>query len=341
MYTIYRFLKSFAQKIKKLYYYPVINVRNLSKVFSKFIALENIQLDVEKGEIFGIIGMSGAGKTTLMRCLTFLERPTQGEIYLDGQLLTEKSCRALRQKMGMIFQHFHLLSSKTVEENVILALSGSKEAKRQRAHEMLSLVHLEHKADLFPSSLSGGEKQRVAIARALANDPKVLLCDEATSALDPKNTREILALLRHLNQKLGLTILLITHEMDVIRGICTQVAVMEKGHIIEQGNVIEIFSNPTQSITKSLLEHRTQHLPDIFKKPLYRLVFNGPSAKEPVISKMLRQHQVDVNILQGSIDYVQHTIIGSLTLELLGSAEEVLKALSFLRAHDILVQEVL
>lgn len=317
----------------------MIIVKNLSKVFSKHKVLDAINIAVAPGDVYGIIGLSGAGKSTLIRCLSFLETPTEGQIFLNGIELTQENIHEERKKIGMIFQHFNLFSSKTVEENVAFPLelcSLSKEEIKRRVQELLQLVHLEHKAKLYPSALSGGEKQRVGIARALVSKPSILLCDEATSALDPKNTRQILHLLSSLNKKLNLTILLITHEMDVIKSICNKVAVIEKGSIVEEGRVVDLFSNPVQNITKSLLELRGQHLPtSIFKNPLYRLVFNGPKAKEPIISRMIRNFAIDANILLGSLDYLQDTIIGSLTVEFQGSPEEIEKALSFLKENDV------
>ena len=241
----------------------MIELKNVSKTFSlkgKIVeAVKEVNLTVEAGEIFGIIGYSGAGKSTLIRCLNFLEVPTEGEVIVNRQVLNQlspKELRLARHKIGMIFQHFNLLKTRTVFDNVAYPLKGqkiSKEEKKEKVLRLLNLVGLEDKADVYPSQLSGGQKQRVAIARALANDPQVLLCDEATSALDPQTTKSILKLLKEINKELGLTIVLITHQMEVVKEICHKVAVMEKGRIIEQGNIVSVFSNPQSEITKDFV----------------------------------------------------------------------------------------
>ncbi|MDR3624485.1 MAG: ATP-binding cassette domain-containing protein [Chlamydiales bacterium] len=315
-------------------------------------ALKDINLQVDDKDIYGIIGLSGAGKSTLIRCLTQLEKPTSGKILIDNidfTGLTNQELRQHKKKIGMIFQHFNLLSSRTVAENVAYPLEIShtpKPKQYSRVQELLKLVNLSDKGHMYPSELSGGEKQRVGIARALALSPSLLLCDEATSALDPKSTHQILDLLKSLNTKLGLTILLITHEMDVIKTICNKVAVLHKGSIVEQGSVIDVFANPKHSITKSFLEQRSHVLPQALyhannpSKRLLKLYFKGENAGKPIISKLIKNHPVDVNILLGSLDCLQNTIIGTLTIEISGKKEDIETSLSFLNDNHVAFEEV-
>lgn len=323
-----------------------IVVQNISKCFTHagkmMRALDDVSLSVEKGDVFGIIGLSGAGKSTLIRALAGLVTPTSGTIVFDGDDLARMDkydLRAFRKKIGMIFQHFNLLSSRTVAGNIAypLELAGvSDEDQDRRIDELLDLVGLKEKKESYPSQLSGGEKQRVAIARALATSPEVMFCDEATSALDPVTTKEILALLKKINKTLGVTIVLITHEMDVIKQICNKVAVIEKGKIVEQGFVFQVFADPQHAITKSFLQNTSHELPaHLLKNPsenrkLLRLTFKGKSANEPVISEIIRQFHVDVNILQGWIDNLQDTLVGTLILEIIGDPQNIAKALSYL-----------
>jgi D-methionine transport system ATP-binding protein len=334
----------------------VIKVQNLSKCFlksSRFpsYALKNIHLSLDRGDIFGIIGMSGAGKSTLMRCLTGLERPSEGKILVDGEEISSlkgKDLRRARRKMGMIFQHFNLFYSRTALENVLYPMELEKrkgESARINAQELLELVGLASKQDFYPSQLSGGEKQRVAIARALANQPSVLLCDEATSALDPKNTRSILSLLRELNQNFGLTILLITHEMNVIKEICTKAAVLEKGEIVEMGSVLHLFTAPKHPTTQHFLSHMIHEMPENLKLPhanheLLRLVFTGKTVEEPLISRVVKNFNVEVNILLGSIDRLQAATVGNLLIELSGSEESRIQARQFLIDHGVICEEI-
>lgn len=333
-----------------------ISVENLKKVYEQkgkepHAALSSVSLNVEAGEIFGIIGGSGAGKSTLIRCLPLLEKPTSGKIVIDGEDMTALSPEALRlarRKLGMIFQQFNLFPAKRAYENVafpleLLGVSASE--RKKKAFDLLKLVGLEGKEMRYPSGLSGGEKQRVAIARALASDPKVLLSDEATSSLDPRTTRSILELLVRLNKTLGLTILLITHEMEVIKEICTKVAVLDQGTIVESGPVESVFLTPQHAITRGFLETVAHELPESFlpKEPsnqILRLRFRGDSAKTPVISRMIRQHDVEVNILLGGIDRLRSTTVGNLVIELSGAAEERKKAIAYLQAQGVICEVV-
>ena len=321
--------------------------------------LKDISLTVAKGEIFGVIGLSGAGKSTLARCINLLERPTKGSVIVDGldmMALSDAELRKARKSIGMIFQHFNLLSSATVYDNVAfpLRLSGTDEdAIRAKVEPLLSLVGLDDKAQQYPSQLSGGQKQRVGIARALASEPKVLLCDEATSALDPQTTKAILELIRDINQKLGLTVVIITHEMQVIKDICDKVAVIEDGVIAEQGPVAEVFLNPRQKITKDFIgvlmgndlpaELRgvpISEAPIEGGKLLVRLTFFGESANAPVISDLVKGHNIDAAILYGNIDAIKDTPYGRMLLGLSGTPGAVEEALSFLREKDLRIEVI-
>lgn len=306
-------------------------------------ALKNINLTIEKSDIFGIIGLSGAGKSTLVRCINRLEEPTQGKVFINGQDITQltgKQLRDMRRKIGMIFQHFNLLSSRTVAGNIAypMEISGvPKATQEKRIKELLELVELTDKANAYPSQLSGGQKQRVGIARALANKPDVLLCDEATSALDPKTTSSILKLLKDINEKFGLTIVIITHEMSVIKQICTKVAVMENGEILESGLVEDVFTRPIHRITKHFVQSVVHDLPEEFLSRntpharLLRLGFKGPSAKEPILSRLIKRYDVDVNILLGGVDHLHQNIVGNLIVEMTGENSEIDKAIGYLR----------
>lgn len=332
----------------------LIEVEHVSKSYSNIVqavhALRGISLTISKGDIFGIIGQSGAGKSTLIRCLATLVLPSEGRILIDGvdiAKLEKGPLRAFRKKIGMIFQHFNLLSSRTVAGNVAYPLEVvgmPKEEQIKRVDELLGLVGLKDKEGMYPSQLSGGEKQRVGIARALATRPEVLLCDEATSALDPKTTREILDLLQNINKNMGVTIVLITHEMEVIKRICNRVAVMERGRIVEQGNVADVFADPVHPTTKYFLETATHAIPvEFFKelspgRRLLRLRFTGKTAGEPIISQLLRKFDVDVNILLGWMDKLQSKIIGMLIVELSGTPEGIDKALKYLEENSVQVE---
>lgn len=324
---------------------------------SEIRALQGVTLQIEKGEIFGIIGPSGAGKSTLLRCINLLERPDSGEVWVDGQEMTRLSGADLRRErrtIGMVFQHFNLLSSRTVAGNVAfpLEIAGAPRSSiRPRVRELLALVGLEDKANAYPAALSGGQKQRVGIARALANRPKVLLSDEATSALDPETTKSILALLRRINRELGLTIVLITHEMAVVREVCDRVAVLEDGRIVEEGAAAEVFARPQAALTRRFVqgvfgaglpaevqERRLRLVRQADKGVLARLTFIGEVAGEPVISDVVRRFTVDANILSGHIDHVGETPFGQLVVELTGENGRVAQALAHLRERGIVVE---
>lgn len=322
-------------------------------------ALNGINLNVKQGEVFGVIGKSGAGKSTLIRCINMLERPTEGSVVVDGQNLVEMSeqkLRETRKKIGMIFQHFNLLSSRTVFDNVAfpLELAGAdKETIQKEVNHLLDLVGLADKKSQYPAQLSGGQKQRVGIARALANNPKVLLCDEATSALDPQTTKSILKLLKDINQKLNLTIVLITHEMNVIKEICDRVAVIENGGIIEQGNVIDIFTKPQAATTREFISSIINHdLPDMLADTSFspvplpdsnlvlRLSFFGHSTEEPIIASMIRRFNVDASILYGNIDHIQSTPFGTLIIELSGPQNSIQNALNYLQTRELGIEVI-
>lgn len=318
-------------------------------------ALKGIDLTIARGEIFGIIGLSGAGKSTLVRCINMLERPTAGQVFVDGKDMTAMNAselRSARKDIGMIFQHFNLLSSATVYENIAfpLKLAGvSKDKIREKVTPLLKLVGLEDKADQYPSQLSGGQKQRVGIARALASEPKVLLCDEATSALDPQTTKAILELIRDINRKLQLTVVVITHEMQVIKDICDKVAVIDKGVIAEQGSVLEVFTNPQQAITKEFISVLlSNELPAAFRGGkisadpvdhaylLVRLTFIGENADDPVLAGMIRKFpDVETTMLFGSLDQIKSTPFGRMIIGLTGKRGRVQAALDYLRTKDL------
>ncbi len=326
----------------------IIEVEKISKAYGGAVyALKDVSLSIEAGDIFGIIGLSGAGKSTLIRSLARLTLPSSGRILFHGKdigMLKKEPLRKFRRGTGMIFQHFNLLQSRTVFGNIAypLEISGFPKEKREaRIEELLKLVGLLSKRDAYPSELSGGEKQRVGIARALANHPEVLFCDEATSALDPKTTQEILNLLKTLNRQLGVTIVLITHQMEVIKQICNKVAVLEEGCIVEEGPVGQIFAEPKHSTTKRFLQNSLHELPErFFKEPLptrrlLRLSFKGEAASKPVIAQMIRKFEIDVNILLGWLDNLQTHVVGTLVIEVNGSQEKIEQALSFLSENDV------
>lgn len=313
-------------------------------------AVKNVDLTIEKGDIYGIVGYSGAGKSTLVRVINLLQPPTAGSVVVNDTELTQLAPKALREKrkqIGMIFQHFNLMDSRTISANVDFSLkySGkSKQERKQKVAELLELVGLADKANNYPSQLSGGQKQRVAIARALANDPEILLCDEATSALDPKTTLQILALLKELNKKLGLTIVLITHEMQVVKEVCNKVAVMEAGEIIEKGNSLQIFSRPNKELTKDFIRtatHVDQALETILANPkfsalsdsewLVELSYVGDQTNEPLIAQLYSRYQVTTNILYGNVEIIQDVPLGSLIVTLSGELNQRQKAIQHLK----------
>ena len=309
-------------------------------------ACKDVNLKIEDGDIFGIIGFSGAGKSTLVRCINLLERPTSGKVLIDGVDITqlkEAELRKIRKKIGMIFQHFNLMRSRTVYQNIAYPLKGSKLTKAQidkKVKDLLELVGLSEKLNAYPSELSGGQKQRVAIARALANDPKVLLCDEATSALDPNTTRSILELLREINKTLGVTIIVITHEMKVIDQICDRVAVIDKSCIAEEGRVADVFTNPKSDIARELVlpQERPVLDPTTGGRKL-RLIFNGEDTQKPVISEMILACRVPVNVLFADTKSVEGAAYGHMILELPNDEHDAEKVVSWLKNSGLTWKE--
>lgn len=327
----------------------MIEIKHLGKTYSApggdIVALEDINLKIEDGEIFGIIGLSGAGKSTLVRCINLLERPTEGQVLLDGKNLTElskKELLALRQSIGMIFQGFNLLEQRSVLKNVCfpLEIAGvDKKQARARAMELLQLVGLADRAASYPSQLSGGQKQRVAIARALAPRPKYLLCDEATSALDPNTTRSILELLREINKTMGVTIVVITHEMKVIDQICDRVAVIDHSRIAEEGRVSQVFTNPKSQIARDLIIPKDRAVLDTKGGRRLRLTFNGEYSNAPVISDMVLECQAPVNILFADTKEFEGVIYGHMIIELPNDPRQAEKIIVWLKNSQVTWKE--
>jgi len=339
----------------------IIELKNIYKTFETengvFNAVEDVSISVKKGEIYGIIGFSGAGKSTLVRTINLLGRPTSGSVFVRGKdflSLSAKELRSERKRIGMIFQHFNLMKSRSVEANVAFPLkkSGlSKEEIHNKVTELLKLVEIDGKAKDFPSQLSGGQKQRVAIARALANNPDILLCDEATSALDPTTTKSILKLLKKLNAQLGLTIVIITHQMEVIKEICSKVAVMEHGKVVEQGDVFDIFANPKSEVTKRFIS-ATSNLTKIEEliaedspvvhlnkgEKLVRFKYIQKNVAEPLISATSRIYDVTMNIIFAEIDFVQGSPIGGTVAIVSGKSEAIDRALEHIREEKVGVE---
>lgn len=328
---------------------PIIEIEALTKIFStgerEVKALENINLLINRGDIFGIIGMSGAGKSTLVRCINYLEKPTSGTIIVDGQdlsRLSEKQLRSVRQSMGMIFQQFNLLMQRTAEENITfpLEIAGIKKKEaRIRAKELLEIVGLVDKANAYPSQLSGGQKQRVAIARALATNPKVLLCDEATSALDPTTTSSILSLLKDINKRLGITIVIITHEMSVIEQICSHVAIIDESGIAEEGKVQEVFAHP-KTLSAQRLVYPEGKIEHFIGSRCCRIVFEGSSSFDPVISRMILECKTQVNIMFADMKDIDGKAFGQLVLQLPQDDAAAEKVLRYLKSQNLSVEEV-
>lgn len=339
----------------------MIELRNISKTFEassgKVDAVKDVNLTIEDGTIFGIIGFSGAGKSTLVRCINLLERPTKGNVIVDDKdlmTLSASSLREVRKKIGMIFQHFNLMKSRTVAGNIAYPLKNSGLSKGEiqtKVKQLLELVDLKDKEHAYPSQLSGGQKQRVAIARALANDPKVLLCDEATSALDPQTTQSILKLLKEVNQRLGITIILITHEMAVVKEICQKVAVMENGYVVEEGDILDIFSQPKEQITKNFI-NSTSSINKIYElidenhkivdmdagDTMVKLTYSPNNTGEALISKISRDFEVDTSIIFGNIEVIQGAPLGALIVVLSGSKINIDKALKCLEDNKVKVE---
>ena len=336
----------------------MISVSNLKKSFGDLVVLDGITETIEKGEKVVVIGPSGSGKSTFLRCLNLLEQPTSGVIEFEGRDITHAKGRELnsvRMKMGMVFQHFNLFPHLTIRRNITIAPVKNKIMTQaqadKRADELLAMVGLSDKADAYPAQLSGGQKQRVAIARALANDPKVLLCDEATSALDPKTTRSILKLLREVNQRLGITIVVITHQMSVVKYICDRAAVMEKGRVVEEGTILEIFSHPKMPVTKGFIDTAT-NVDDLYElleetrsgdgvnhgQTVYLLTYTGSSAGKPLMVELYQRFGVEANIIFGNVELLKGTPLGKLAVTLSGTPESVGDALEFIRSQNVVVE---
>ena len=334
-----------------------ILIQDVSKTFEtkdgSVQALNHVSLSIESGDIYGIIGMSGAGKSTLVRCMNFLEVPSEGKVLIDGKSLSEfspKELRKEREKIGMIFQHFNLLMQKNVLENVCfpLYIQGKKKAEaRAKALELLEIVGLADRAKAYPAQLSGGQKQRVAIARALASDPQILLCDEATSALDPQTTSSILELLQDINQKFGITIVIITHQMSVVREICTHVAIMKDGEVKEQGLVEEIFSHPKSQVAKELIskdsgndvESKKLTQSEIQDGEIVRIVFSENSAFEPVIANLILTFHEPVNVLKANTKNVGGVAKGEMILQFMSDSTNVPEMKKFLTERGLEIGE--
>src|SRR5690625_4365609 len=326
----------------------MIQLDNIEKIYKtkkgSVVGVDNVSLEIKKGEIFGIVGYSGAGKSTLLRCINLLERPSKGKVIIDGVDMTSlstKELRKARQSIGMIFQGFHLVSSKTAAENIDFSLKVAGvpvEKRKERVKELLELVGLSDKAEDYPAQLSGGQKQRVSIARALANNPKVLLSDEATSALDPSTTKSILQLLKKINEKLGITIVLITHEMEVVKEICHRCAVMQDGKIVEEGKTYDVFANPKSDLTKQFISTVLQFtvpkkLLEACKGTVVKLQFQGSIASESIVSDMLKLHNVSANFLHGKIEYINEQPLGVFIMELQGEREDIDKSINYLKTR--------
>ncbi|WP_148254182.1 methionine ABC transporter ATP-binding protein [Aidingimonas lacisalsi] len=340
----------------------MIALDNISKVYGSgsnaVTALKDVSLNIPQGSIHGVIGLSGAGKSTLIRCVNLLERPTTGHVSVDDQDLTTLNRAALnraRHGIGMIFQHFNLLTSRTVFANVALPLELMKvdrETIRERVHPLLELTGLSDKAESYPAELSGGQKQRVAIARALASRPKVLLCDEATSALDPQTTSSILALLEDINRRLGLTILLITHEMEVVKSICHRVSLISDGELVEEAEVGDFFTSPRTRLARRFINDFLElNLPQSLRDrllsdpapdahPVLRLAYAGDSISTPLISRLARDCDIDISILEAKVESIRHRTLGLMIAELVGPAEKTREALAYLDNHDLQVEVI-
>lgn len=341
----------------------MIKLEHVSKTFDtgagNVDAVKDVNLEIEDGKIFGIIGFSGAGKSTLVRCINLLERPTTGSVVMDDidlMSLDEKKLREIRKKIGMIFQHFNLMRSRTVYQNIAFPLKKSGLTKDEKHHKiirLLDLVGLTDKINAYPSQLSGGQKQRVAIARALANDPKVLLCDEATSALDPQTTKSILSLLKKVNEELNLTIVLITHEMAVVKDICDRVAIMEDGVVVETGETLRVFCHPAQAITKSFIDtasnigkiHELIEADNILTRinpgdKMVLLTYSGDNAGEPLISYLSKAFDVRANVIYGNIDFLKGKPLGKLVVTLSGETENMERAMEYIDSLGVEVEVI-
>lgn len=341
----------------------MIRLENVSKTFTdsnkEVHAVNNVSLTINDGDIFGIIGFSGAGKSTLVRCINLLEKPTDGKVFVDDAEITAlsgKELRKARKKIGMIFQHFNLMPSRTIFGNVAYPLRGSglsKEEIKEKVHHLLELVGISEKENAFPSQLSGGQKQRVAIARALANDPNILLCDEATSALDPQTTKSILKLLQQLNQTLGITVVVITHEMAVVKEICNRVAVMDHGDVVEEGEVFHVFASPKEPLTRSFIK-TTSNLQKIEEliaadspvvatkkgELIVRLTYVEKNTSEPLISTVTQKFGIILNIVFADVEIVQNAPIGGTVAIVSGESSRIDEALQYLRDKNVGVEVI-
>ncbi|RVT36813.1 methionine ABC transporter ATP-binding protein [Acinetobacter indicus] len=336
----------------------MIEFKNISKHYQlkgqTIRALDQVNLQIPDGSIFGIIGYSGAGKSTLIRLINLLERPNEGQVIINNTDFTALSAKALRQEranIGMIFQHFNLLQTKTVAANIEMPmklLGWSAAEREKRLNELLEFIDLKHKKDAYPDELSGGQKQRVGIARALANHPKILLCDEATSALDPQTTQSVLELLKKINREQGITIVMVTHEMDVIESVCDYVAVMEHGQVIETGSTLDIFSQPQHPTTKNFIQTVLQqqlpvnilnNLENQNQHSIYCLKFLGKSAQETVIQAVIKQFDLSLNILFANMTEINGTVIGQMFIQLLGDPAIIQQALQFLEQNGVQVEQ--
>ena len=341
----------------------MIRLENVSKTFTdsnkEVHAVNNVSLTINDGDIFGIIGFSGAGKSTLVRCINLLEKPTEGKVFVDDAEITAlsgKELRKARKKIGMIFQHFNLMPSRTIFGNVAYPLRGSglsKEEIREKVHHLLELVGISEKENAFPSQLSGGQKQRVAIARALANDPNILLCDEATSALDPQTTKSILKLLQQLNQTLGITVVVITHEMAVVKEICNRVAVMDHGDVVEEGEVFHVFASPKEPLTRSFIKTTSnlQKIEELIEADspvvatkkgelIVRLTYVEKNTSEPLISTVTQKFGIILNIVFADVEIVQNAPIGGTVAIVSGEGSRIDEALQYLRDKNVGVEVI-
>ncbi|QEH67821.1 methionine ABC transporter ATP-binding protein [Cellulosilyticum sp. WCF-2] len=333
----------------------MIKLSHIHKTFhtkgTKVEALKDINLEIEQGDIFGVIGYSGAGKSTLIRIINLLERPDEGEVEVDGAILTQmnkKELSRVRSNIGMIFQGFNLMNSINVYDNIAAPLKNLKWNKKEieeKVNNLLELVDLTDKKYAYPNQLSGGQKQRVAIARALSSDPKILLCDEATSALDPTTTKSILQLLKEIRYKLNITIVIITHQMEVVKSICNRIAIMEKGEVIESGDIVEVFTSPQSQVAKDFVAHSSGTIineEDLtqFTGMVCKFNFYGEVAHEPILSKLERDFDIQVNILFGNIEHLYTGIVGSLIVELRGDDWQIQKALDYYRTLNTKVEVI-
>jgi len=329
----------------------MLQVKNLCKTYTTkqgtLHALDDVSVKINKGDIFGFIGLSGAGKTSLARCISALEKADSGEILLGGKDITRLKGRELREtrkKMGLVFQHFNLLMNATVSENVAFPLRIAKKPRPQitdRVNELLELVGLTEKATAYPATLSGGQKQRVGIARALATEPELVVCDEATSALDPDTTRSILALIKHISETTGVTFLVITHEMDVIKDLCTHVAIMEGGKIIEQGPVLDVLTTPATPTAKRFFVSDYMD-PDWFcnNSRIFRAIFIGEAARKSFINDVIRRFDIELSILSGNIESVSGTMVGNLVLEIIGEDAEIKQMQQYFYDNNVKINEL-